>query len=132
MKRIIFTALFSFLLTLFFYQSINAQMFVGTVKKAEIDIATADDNEIIAAVTGKSIVITHMSILNNVGTSQTVIFKDGATSINGSGFALAGNGGYTFDAPGGVHVIRLSASTAFNINLSAATNLSGYVIYYED
>lgn len=113
-----------------------------TVTRASIDIVTSGDNSIISAPGGGSrIKIIAYKIQNTSDTDLTVILKTGVTSINGDGFLLGGTATTanaptmdTFYAPGGVGQgeLVLGDNEAFNINLSAAKQVSGYVIYRID
>jgi len=116
-----------------------------TVTRASIDIVSNGDNTIVAAPgSGNRIKIIAYKIQNTSDTDLTVILKTGAsTSINGDGFILAkpGSSVYAnlgsmddFYAPGGVGQgeLVLGDNEAFIINLSAAKQVSGYVVYRID
>lgn len=101
------------------------------LQRASIGLNTAGDNTVIPAPgTNRYIHIVHL-VLQNVSTSQlTVILKDGIFAMNGTGYLLNPNGGaFTFDG-GPMTEYILSANAAFIINLSAAQQLNGIVVYY--
>lgn len=101
-----------------------------TVQKVSISEVTVGDRLIVAAQgAGKKIRILYLSLQNTGAADNTLIFKDGATAINGAGFLLkAGGGSYTFDSAG-LADLPLAANAAFNINLSAASQISGFALY---
>jgi hypothetical protein len=113
-----------------------------TITRASIDIATSGVNTVIAAPGGGNrIKIIAYKIQNTSDTDLTVILKSGTTAINGDGFLLGGTATTanapmmdTFFAPGGVGQgeIVLGDNEAFVIDLSAAKQVSGYVIYRVD
>ena len=99
-----------------------------TIITTAISIATAADHTIIAAVSGKRIVVT--SIVFTVGGDVNVTLKDGTTALSG-----AMDFGGTSEPRGmvvnfGDIVMRLSVGNAFIITLSAAVQVSGFVVYY--
>ena len=99
-----------------------------TVVTAAINIATAADHTIIAAVSGKKIVVT--TLVFTVGGDVNVTLKDGTTSLSG-----AMDFGGTSEPRGMVVnfadiVMKLSTGNAFVITLSAAVQVSGFVVYY--
>lgn len=113
-----------------------------TITRASIDIATSGDNTIISAPgSGNRIKIIAYKLQNTSDTDLTVILKTGSTSINGDGFLLGGTATTanapmmdSFNAPGGVGQgeLVLGDNEAFVINLSAAKQVSGFVIYRVD
>ncbi len=107
-----------------------------TILFASIDVSASGSSPIIAAPTnGTAIKIVHLTLQNAGSTATNVEVLNGTTSLNGTGYALTANGGgYSFDAPGGPGqgVIVLSADTALQLNLSAASQVNGWVLYYEE
>lgn len=103
-----------------------------TMQRVIIDTAAAGDTQLIAAVVGQRHKIVHIEIQNPVATNNTALFKDGAAAINGDGFVLGERQGWTFEGDPGRREIVGSVNTAFNINLSAATQISGFVLYYTE
>lgn len=99
----------------------------GRKARAEIDTATSGDNAIIAAQgSGKTIEIDFFQVMPTGG-AQTVSFKNGSTQM--FAYALDDNQAVTFDNASGDYPITLSNNTAFNLNLSASTQVSGFVLY---
>ena len=96
---------------------------------ASISEATSGDRTIIAAPgAGSRIRILGLWLQNTAGTSITLIFKDGATAINGAGWILT----TLLFAPivaSPLAPLDLADNAAFVINLSASTQVSGTVIY---
>src|SRR3990172_5429897 len=99
------------------------------MSRSSISIASATDNEIIPTPgVGRQLVIVQLILHNNGAGVQTTILKEGTTVINGAGIAVASNtniiGANILDLP-----LRLADNKSFVINLSAATNVSGWVQY---
>lgn len=99
------------------------------VKGAVIDHATSGDNTIVAAVTGKQIVV-HSLFLVAAGT-VTVRFEDGASGTGLTGqMALVANGGFVLNHnPAGW--FRTSKATLLNMELSGAVSVDGALTYSE-
>src|SRR3990167_4983940 len=94
-----------------------------------VDTTTSGDNELIAAPgAGKHIRIDFISINPNGG-GQTLIAKSGSTER--FRFVLDDNQPFTFENamhdPDGI--ITCNDNEAFNLNLSAATQVTGYIKY---
>jgi hypothetical protein len=102
-----------------------------TITRVNIDLNASGDNEIIAAVASKKHYITHLEIQNPTTTSNTILMKDGATAINGDGYVLPGLGAF-YLFKDFLNPIVLSTNTAFNLNLSASQQISGFVEYYTE
>lgn len=105
-----------------------------TILRASINIAASGDTTVIAAPAGA--IQTHIlkyKVQNTSTSDTTIIYKDNATAINGLGFLLGSRASDDFDAPGGIGEgeILLTAAAPFVINLSAANQLSGYIIYWQ-
>ena len=100
-----------------------------TILKAKINIATAATHDIIAAVAGKSHHIT--SIMFTVAGEVNVTLRDETGTFTG-----AMDFGGTNEPRGMTHNHELSplictAAEKFQITLSAAIQVSGYVTYYD-
>lgn len=98
------------------------------IRKAKIDIATADDHEIIEAVAGKKISIANIAL--TVGGETTLTFKSGTTAISG-----AMNFGGTDEPRGmthglGEYPLQTTIGEAFVLSISLGVQVSGYVTYY--
>ena len=101
---------------------------IRRTKTASINIATAADHTIIAAVSGKKIIITNL--LFTAGGDVNITLKDGTTALTG-----AMDFGGTSEPRGmvsnfGDEAIELTPGNAFVITLSAAVQVSGTVVYY--
>ena len=74
--------------------------------------------------------IRRIALSNGAAAAQAVIFKDGATALTGAMSLPSSIGGLFFmDSGGGEPLFTLSQNTAFNINASGATLLTGFVQY---
>jgi hypothetical protein len=93
--------------------------------RASINIATAGDNTIIGGVAGQKIRIFKLVIWAQA--ANTVILKFGTIAINGAGWNFPAQSGFTYD--GDINPLISAAGEAFIINLSANSNVSGFVIY---
>jgi len=93
--------------------------------RAEINISSATTTAVIAAVSGQKIRI--YSLVLWAAAADTVVLKDGTTTINGAGF--------NFATQQGVHLkmeqrpLQLTAGQAFNITTSTTGPLIGWVEY---
>jgi hypothetical protein len=100
-------------------------------KHAVIDTATSDA-ALVAAVTGKKILVTSYTIVASGGAQTNVRFESGAagTALTGE-MDIADNGQLIADYnPGGVFA-PTAASTALCIQLGAATSVDGHLTYVE-
>lgn len=105
-----------------------AQIFSGASRTVAINHAASGDNELIAAPTDGYIAIDHINILPT--TAVTVVFKSGSTSLTGP---------YPLDAKQPITlenalqkeegVLTCARNTAFNMNLSGAIQVGGYLQY---
>lgn len=98
------------------------------IRKAKINIATADDHEIIAAISGKKISITNIAL--TVGGETNITLKSGTTAISG-----AMDFGGTDEPRGmtqglGEYPLQTTLGEAFVMASSLAVQVSGYVTYY--
>jgi hypothetical protein len=93
---------------------------------APVNTATAGDNTIIAAPAGTSMIRVHGYVLD-AGGAVSVIWKNGATALTGA-MPLAANSPLVApEALGGW--FDLSPAAALVLNLSAAVQVSGHVLY---
>lgn len=95
------------------------------LQSAVISFASASDNEIIAAVTGKRILV-HRLFLVCAGTTN-LTFKRGTTALSGA-IPMAANGGITFDITGEPWFTTGIAEN-FVITSSGSAQVSGTVYY---
>lgn len=98
-----------------------------TIQTAKIDIASASDNEIIAATASQKIHVVSITFI--MASENTVTLKNGATAISGA---------MVFSGPRGMTMnfypfpLAMSVNSAFNITLSASSQVSGLVQYYKE
>ena len=98
----------------------------GRKARSEIDLSSSGDNTVISAPSSGHIEIDHLNFLPSAG-ANTIILKDGSTQW--VSYALDDSQGFTFDNTSGDNHIELSETSAFVMNLSAATQVSGFVLY---
>ncbi len=97
-------------------------------KQAVISVASATDNEIVAAVANKRICVVDWNCMA-AGTT-TITWKSGATAISG-GYPLVANVGISVNHSVPDFSLKTSMGQALNLALSAAEQVSGYLTYYE-
>lgn len=92
-----------------------------------INLSTSGDTTVIAAPgTGRQLAISTVVLHNPAATDNTVIIRAGTSAINGAGFLLTP--GVTWTTNHRCPLI-LPTNTAFVLNLSASTSITGYVVY---
>lgn len=105
------------------------------IKRVKIDIAapTIGDNTLIAAVTGKKIVVLAFFLHNSGAGAQIVKLKSGAaTDLTGPiNLPTGGVLHPTLTDNWEVAPLRTAASDALVVTCSAATQISGYISYME-
>jgi hypothetical protein len=105
------------------------------VKRAAINAAAAGDNEIVAAVTGKSICVLAMLLMAGDAVTATAYSdnQSGGTPLSGA-MPLAANGGFVLPAPADPSAcwFKTAVGKKLNLYLSAAKQVSGAVVYYEE
>jgi hypothetical protein len=95
---------------------------------AAINVNASGDNAIVAAVSGKKIKVSKAVVINQVATANAVKFRTGSSDLHAAmPLPLAVGQGITVDAPR--DELQTVAGAALNLNLSAATAVTGYVIY---
>lgn len=100
---------------------------------AAITTASSGDQTIIAAVTGKAIVVLNYVLNNSAATAQTVTWKSGSTAISGAITSPASSlqSSYSVGVSGGPYpVLATNAGEALVLTLSASTQVSGHLAYY--
>lgn len=95
------------------------------LKQAVISFASASDNEIVAAVAGKRILVHRLFLVCSGTTNLT--FKRGSTALSGA-IPMAANGGITFDITGEPW-FETAVAEAFNIGSSGSGQVSGTIYY---
>jgi len=99
------------------------------IKQAAITFAASGDNDVIAAVAGKKLKITDLTW--TVADDTDITLKSGTTAITGA-MAFGGT-----DEPRGIvsnftNPLATAAGEKFVMHSSAAVQVSGLVIYYEE
>ena len=85
------------------------------------DVSTATTTEVVAAVAGKRIVVTHLVI--SLASTQTVIWRSGSTDITGEiieSYVAADNE---------LGIMETSVGEALNLVTSAAVDSNGHLTY---
>lgn len=105
-----------------------SQLYTGNLGKANINISSSGDNEIIAAPTTGYIVIDFITLLPT--TAVAVQLKDGTTAYGGP-FPLDAKQPFTFEnaIQSDQGIITLLPGNAFVINLDGAVQVGGFVRY---
>lgn len=99
---------------------------VNNLSVAVVSFSSSGDNEIIAAVAEKRILVHRLFVVCAGATSLT--FKRGSTALSGA-IPMTANGGITFDISGEPW-FTTGLEEAFNIGSSNAVQVSG-TIYYD-
>lgn len=107
-----------------------------TARRAEPVLTTAvvslaDSGNIIAAVSGKKLVIWFLELTNSDPT-KTVVFKSGTTALSGAELFDKGRWLPVVIRENTYPAFETAAGEAFVVTLSAAANLAGRVIYSEE
>lgn len=102
------------------------------VKHATISAASSGDNTVVAAVSGKRILVLQVKLIADSAVDAR--FEDGAGGTELAGPAKLGtssdSGGYVLNfSP--VGWFKTSANTLLNLELSAAVQVSGVIAYQE-
>jgi len=100
------------------------------LKQAVINENTAASNEIIAAVTGKKICI--VNLVFTVGGEIDITLQSAGNALSGAMDFGGTSEPRGFVSNHGDFPLKTVAGEAFNILMSTAVQLSGYVVYYEE
>lgn len=106
-----------------------------TVKRAKIDASAGGDNELVATVDGKKICLLGVLLLAKEAVDATLYSGAQATGAPLTGaLPLAENEGFVLEAPSSpeMHWIETEAGKKLNLYLSAAAQVSGCLVYYEE
>jgi len=104
-------------------------MILDNLKTAKIDISSSGDNEIIAAQgEGTYIYIDHINFIPNTAVGVTI--KSGSTELSGA-YSLDAKQAFVLDNAMAAEkgIITCASNEAFNLNLDAAVQVSGFVRY---
>lgn len=107
--------------------------FMGTpfgaeVNSAVVSAATLGDNTLVAAVTGKRIVVLG-GVLVATGGANTVRFESGASGTALTGQMDIGDNGQLTIPPYDHGHFRTASGALLNLELSAATSVAGWITY---
>lgn len=102
------------------------------IKQAQIDVAAAGDNTVVAAVTGKRIRVTHIkfSCAADVTTQWLSGTGIGAVALGPAETWKAGGGMSDNWYPG--FFVRTAIGSALNLYLGGAVQVSGFINYIEE
>ena len=100
----------------------------GRRARVRINTAVSGDNTLVAAATDGSLYEIDFIQVIPTGGANTVGLKDGASSTIYS-YPLDDNQAQTFDNASGDYPIVFTTNTAMILNLSAGTQVDGYVLY---
>lgn len=96
---------------------------------AAINASSSGDNAIVPAVAGKKIRVRKAVVINQVATANAVKFRTATTDLHAAiPLPLAVGMGVTVDSLV-ADELQTVAGAALNLNLSAATAVTGYVVY---
>lgn len=98
-----------------------------TTVSVGVNISTATTTAVIAAQPGYKIKVVGI-ILFSAGTN-TVTLKRGTTALCGQ-FDLVAQSGFTMNIGENTPILETAVNEAFNITTTAATQLSGVVVYF--
>ena len=104
-----------------------------TVRRTAINAATAGNHTLVPAATGKQTKL--LGILLMGAGAVTVKLTNGAGGAELTGplsLAVDGNGLLLPVAAPGLHWLETTANTALVLNLSAATQVAGVLVYYQE
>lgn len=101
---------------------------VYEIKHARINATADGDNTVIAATTGKSIVVVGYAL--SVTVASTVTLQDSAaTPVVHASFALPANGTVSYAGDVESPAFKLAAGTAFEVSNAATNDTLGHVTY---
>ena len=98
----------------------------GSVSFATINATTSGDTQVVAAVSGRSIVVVAYAVVASA--TVNIRFRSGTTDITGSMRVVEG-GGIAHAYDGGL--FQTAVNQPLNINLSANATVGGYIVYRE-
>jgi hypothetical protein len=97
------------------------------VKHAEIDSAGGETLEVVAAVTGKQILVLAWDLFTSA--AAVLVWKSASTTLDGKGKSLAANTGFAASSLAGV--LKTALSEALNLTITGTANIGGTVTYVE-
>lgn len=114
-------------------RSSSGDVFIGgrLLKRAIIDVASAGDNTLIAAVTGKKIRVHSLYLVNGHTSTQTARFESGAGGTALSGQSVLGANGVLVLPESEAGWFETAAGALLNLELGGATTVDGLLTYTE-
>jgi hypothetical protein len=100
------------------------------IKHAKIDTATSGNTTIVAAVTGKYIVVIGYLIVADAAVDVKFQSGTGGTDLTGP-LGVAANGGAVYAGGIDCPAFETAKSTLLNLNLNGAIQVSGHITYLE-
>jgi len=101
----------------------------ATIKTAVIDENTAANIVIVAAVPGRRLVITYL-VLQPETNTNTIVLLSNTTALTAP-LSLATTNAFNVFGDGNEPILVTAVGEAFEITLSAAEQVNGWVTYYE-
>lgn len=100
------------------------------INRAAISAATSGNNTLVAAVTGKKIAVLGMLLIAAADVDVRLESGAGGTALTGvMSLATAGNGFILPMTISGRHWVETAEATLLNLELSAAVQVSGLLVY---
>lgn len=101
-----------------------------TLLPAVVSAAGAGDNTIVAAIAGRQIKVASYVLVATGAVVAT--WKSGAASAISGAMSLAANGGISEPGEASSHVLETVAGQALVLNLGAAVQVSGHLMYFAE
>ncbi len=111
----------------------SGSLIMRATKTEDVNATGSGNTELVAAVSGFKIRVIGCVLTNRDSSVVNVKFQSAANDITGSqAHTLAANGGgWARDAQSGAWLFETVAGEALNINLSAVSDVSVDITYYE-
>lgn len=101
---------------------------VHLLRYARVNATSDGDNEVIAAVAGKTILV--LGYVLNVNAAGVVTLQDGAASpVIFASFELVDGGGVSYEGGVACPAFRVTKGSAFEISTAAGVDCLGHVTY---
>lgn len=99
-------------------------------QSVKIGTSSSSPVELVAAKTGKRIVVVNYVLTNSVATAQSFFFASGTTALTGTiGLPSSIGGGISASAAEPHALLYTNEGEALNIDLTAATAVAGHLAY---
>jgi len=100
----------------------------GTIQTVIVDTTTSGDNALVVGVAGQTITIHRITLFMNA--SNNITIKDGSTKLFGT-MNFTASQGWEHDSDTHCPLVLTSGNT-LNLNLSAASQVSGRIWYVQE